>query len=314
MQRKRREKGQRVHICLLVNESSLAYQPKPIEQLTKTIRELGGQYTILRPSSATELANASRMVCGLGKRKGLLPSQFDRRGKVTGLVACGGDGTFNLVARAATEANLPVGILPMGRFNNIAMSLYGSTSMEEVIKRITDRGYRKIDIGIVAGQRFIGSIGLGLIPRMARLLEEKKKPRFSLGWSRLASRASALVKAKKTVLKVDSFRFDITPTLLNINLLPYTLGLPLTPASLSDDGHAEIVFDVSAKPKEFSSLARRTFSGNYFFGSSIHLFRGAVITLQYVKERTLYLDGEFLKLPVNAVEVRVGDEQLKVYC
>ena len=32
----------------------------------------------------------------------------------------GGDGTVNLVAQIALKADLPMGIIPLGRFNNIA--------------------------------------------------------------------------------------------------------------------------------------------------------------------------------------------------
>ncbi len=228
-------------------------------------------------------------------------------------MACGGDGTSNLTARAAIEANLPLGILPMGRFNNIATSLGLTGGMRQAIDKIISRAYRNVDSGMAAGQLFIGSVGLGLIPRMARLLEQRSEPRYGIGWSRLASQAVTEPTAAKTIVKVDSFRFEIAPTILNINLLPYALGLPLTPASLFDDGRAEVVFDVDASPAELSSFIRQTFQRKHIYGQSVRLFRGSVITLQNVRNRALYLDGELLDVPASIVEIEIAEKRLKIY-
>ncbi len=296
-----------------MNECAARYDPGPIKRLTALIRQQGGYYTVLRPGSAADLLDAARIACGLKKGRHRLPSQSDRRGKVTGLVACGGDGTFNLTARAALEADLPLGILPMGRFNNIAASFGLTSGMREAISKIVGRAYHKVDTGMAAGQLFFGSVGLGLIPRMARLLEGKSGPRYAIGWSRLASQAVTAPRAAKTIVKVDSFRFEIAPTILNINLLPYALGLPLTPASLFDDGRAEVVFDVDASSDEVSSFIRQTFRRKHIYGQSVRLFRGSVITLQNVRNRTLYLDGELLDVPASIVEIEIAEKQLKVY-
>jgi diacylglycerol kinase family enzyme len=237
---------------------------------------------------------------------------FQRRGQVTSLVSCGGDGTFNLVARAALAADVPVGILPMGRFNNIGRSLYSDLSAVASIKRIAGREFRLIDVGNVSGQPFFGAIGLGLIPRLMKILAEQKTPRLGLGWARLVSQAASKIKPKKFVVKVDAFRFEIAPTLLNVNLLPYAGGLALSPASLADDRRAEIIFDISASHRELGTYSRRIHSGKFIYGSNVRLFRGAVITIQPVLGRTLYLDGELIELPTNLIEIKIDDKQLKV--
>ena len=138
------------HVCIIVNESATGYRPEPIERLTATIRKRGGQYTVLRPRAAHELSDAAQAACGRRRGRRLLPQTFQRRGPVTSLVACGGAGTFNLVARAALATEIPVGLLTMGRLNNIGRSLYTDISPAASVNRIVGSDYRLIDVGNVS--------------------------------------------------------------------------------------------------------------------------------------------------------------------
>ena len=313
MQRPKRKTEPRRHVCIIVNESATNYRPEPIERLITTIRKRGDQYTVLRPRTALDMSDAAQAACGRRRGRRLLPQTFQRRGPVTSLVACGGDGTFNLIARAAQIADIPIGLLPMGRFNNIGRSLYTDLGAAASVKRITGSDFRLIDVGNVSGQPFFGAIGLGLIPCVGRMLTEQKTPRLGFGWARMVSQAASKIEPKKLVVKVDAFRFEISPTILQANLLSYAAGLALSPVSLTDDRRVEIIFDVSATRGELGTYARLIHSGKFIYGSNIRLFRGAVITIQPVQERTLYLDGELIELPTNLIEIKIDDKQLKVH-
>jgi len=314
MTRRRHQKEKQSHVCLLVNRSATGYSRRPIDKLTRAIKKAGGYYSVFEPESAIDLLHTAQQVCGLRRWRRTVPQQFDRRGKVTALVACGGDGTFNLVARAALEAELPAGALPMGRYNNIAHSLYGTTDADTAIGRIMRRDYRLIDCATAADQLFFGSIAMGLIPRLARELDNRKPPRFGFGWGKLGARAATEVENKKMIIKIDAFRFDVSPVVLNINLLPYSLGLPFSPASIFDDGRAEVILNFGVDSKSLSSFIGQVYNKKYVYGSEVRLFRGHTIGIQPAKGRTLYLDGELIKLPANLIEIIVGEKQLKAFC
>jgi diacylglycerol kinase family enzyme len=218
------------------------------------------------------------------------------------------------VGRAALAAGLPLGIVPMGRVNNVYRSLGGKVDVKAAIATIVNGRYRNIDVAKAADQPFIGAIGFGFIPEIAKVLSTRSLPRYSFGWAQLAAKAAAEVRPGKMLLKVDSYRFEISPSLLSINLLPYSCGLRLTPASLFDDGHAEIVFDPGLTAKEISGFARQVSKGSFQYGAGIKLYRGKQISLSHVKGQTLYLDGELLTLPNQTLDVTFESEQLKVYC
>lgn len=313
MRRTRRHSGAHTHYGLMVNSQAARYDPGLIKHLIRAIKKAGGYYTVFEPDSAMELFRQAELAAGLRKVRGPVSPQIARRSNISALVACGGDGTFNLVARAAIRADLPVGILPMGRFNNIARSLLGTDDAGEAIARIIKRSYRTIDSGIVGNQRFWGSVAIGFIPQMARLLEERKKPRLGIGWSQLGAKAAAAYRPRKRIIKVDSFRFETSPTIFNVNLLPYTLGLPISPTSIADDCQAEVIFDVAVEKRGFASYCRKLHSRKYQYGQDIRLFRGKTVSIQPMAEEIMYIDGELVKLRSNIVEIRTDDKRLKVF-
>lgn len=314
MKRRRYHREKHAHYCLLVNPSAGNYDQNLVNRLAKRIRKSGGRYTILEPDSPIQMLATARKAAGIGKVRGGFPSSVHQRGKVTALVACGGDGTFNLVGRAAVQAGMPIGLLPLGLRNNIGRSLGLDSDIDSAIDKIVNRKSCKIDTGLVAGLPFFGSIGLGLIPEIADILLDKKTPRFGFGWSSLTGQAAASIDARKRVIKIDAFRFEISPHLLNVNLLPYSSGLQLSPASLIDDGQMEVLFDVADDIDHLSSFIKQVYKNKYFYGSEVRLYRGRMISFQPTSGETLYLDGELVALPTNVVEVTVGPDQLTVFC
>lgn len=316
---KRKISGSRKpHFGILINRESSRYNSEAIRTLITSLEKNQARYTIFEPNSAVELLKTAEQLAGVSSAGELLPQSGTvvegRHRKFTALISCGGDGTFNLVSRSAIQADLPVGIIPLGKLNNIARSIHGSVDLKSAIERIIGGNYVKIDMGRAGGQPFFGSLGIGFIPSLAKEISENSVPRYAIGWSRIGSRAASSVSIKHTVIKVDSFLFEVSPLIFNVNLLSYSAGLPLTPASLSDDGQAEIIFDEGNQIGEFSSFTRLIFKRKYLYGSQVKLFRGREITCHPVKGRQLYLDGEIIKLPSNSLEIRIGDQQLKVLC
>jgi diacylglycerol kinase (ATP) len=311
---KRRRKVQKGHYALFVNRTARGYSEKAVNRLVSAIHANKLSYTVYEPDSAANVVRQAEVAVGMRQANQALPRPYERGGKVTGLVACGGDGTFNLVARAALKAGLPVAHYPLGRLNNVAASFYGTTDPNQVIKNILSAGARASDAATVSGLPFFCSVGLGFAPQMLAEIGDRALPRLSIGWAKLGSAAASKVEPVRTVLKVDSFRFEITPTILNINILPYTVGLALTPASVPDDGQLEVVYDVESQAEKFASFTRLLRKKQYLFGDEFRLYRGQVIAVEGVAGRTLYLDGELVKLPTDVLEVKIDEKKLQVLC
>ncbi len=311
MQRQRRQKptpGTTAHWGILVNPKAAAFSRGAIDSLVAEIKKTGGHYTVEEPDAALAMVHRAKVLAGLVP--GDTHPNVTRFGKITGLISVGGDGTFNLVARAAHDADLPVGVIPTGRFNNLVRSIYGDAKISTATDKILAGNYRKLDVGVVGDRPFFTSIGLGLVPELLTALDGKRTPMFGIGWSRLGAQAAANVKMQKTLLKVDAVKIDFEPVFLNVNLLPYSVGLPFSPASIPDDGLIEVLCDQRPLLGNYSNFVRQIYKRNYLFGNEVCVYRGRSILCQPTEGRTLYVDGELVKLQTNSLDITIHEKQL----
>jgi YegS/Rv2252/BmrU family lipid kinase len=123
------------------------------------------------------------------------------QGKVDLVVLGGGDGTLNAAAEGLVEAELPVGIIPLGTANDLAKTLGLPTELHEACRVIASGRTRRIDLGQVNGKYFfnVASIGLG-VAITRRLTSDAKR-----SWGTLAYLKTAL----QTIWRARPFRAEI---------------------------------------------------------------------------------------------------------
>ncbi len=241
-----------------------------------------------------------------------VPDFVRRRGKITALVSCGGDGTLNLTSRVAIKHSLPVGIVPMGKDNNIFRSLFSDLSFSKAIRNIFQKKQILINTGLIGNQIFLGSFGYGYTVELFKYFAKRKMPKFKFGWSSALAEILKNLHKKKMIVKIDSFRFETDLRFLNINLQKYSAGLPIGNGSFDSDKKLELIFDFDASEKHFTEFSHKTNKGTYRYGSDIRMFRGEKITIQPLKDDVVYVDGELIKIPSNIVEISMSEQQLNV--
>jgi diacylglycerol kinase family enzyme len=283
---------------LLVNHHAAGYSKKKVEFLTGELSRAGLEYRILEPSSADEAVFQVKRIINT---------------RPEGIIACGGDSTVNLAAQHLIRRSPGLGIFPLGRFNNFYRSLFGDPDAATAVRHILSRQSRPIDHGLAGGRFFLGSIGLGLIPELHELLDKKGIPRFGISWSRCAATAAAAVSPQEYLIKIDAFRFNISPVLLNLNLLSFTLGLPLVSPSIDEDGKGEIIFDIGRGKAILSSYVRQIYKRKYLYSDEIRMFRGSKISIAPVKGKKLYIDGEITTCRTDSLEIEIFEKKIRIY-
>lgn len=104
-----------------------------------------------RPATAPELAG--------------LAVEAARAG--SSVVIAGGDGTINLVVNAVCGHEVPLGILPLGTANDLAVHLGIPLDPAAAAELIANGSPRRIDLVAVNGRRFCTVGGLGLVSQSA---------------------------------------------------------------------------------------------------------------------------------------------------
>jgi diacylglycerol kinase family enzyme len=109
------------------------------------------------------------------------------------LVAAGGDGTINAVARQAVAHGCPFGALPQGTFNYFGRTHGIPEDLADAVHALLTATIQPVQIGSVNGRIFLVNASIGLYPK---LLEEREQHKRQFGRSRFV----ALLSALKTIL------------------------------------------------------------------------------------------------------------------
>lgn len=109
------------------------------------------------------------------------------------LVAAGGDGTINAVARAALAAGVPLGVVPMGTFNYFSrehgLALDPETAVQDMLAAMQEGQLRPVQVGFVNRRMFVVNASVGAYPK---LLAERERASRLFGRSRLVAVAAAV--------------------------------------------------------------------------------------------------------------------------
>lgn len=121
------------------------------------------------------------------------------------IVAAGGDGTINTVARATLASGCPFGVLPQGTFNYFGRTHGISQDLAEAVRSLLTAQLKPVQVGRLNDRIFLVNASVGLYPT---LLEQRELDKKQYGRSRLIAFLSAI----KTILgfsKQLTIRLDL---------------------------------------------------------------------------------------------------------
>lgn len=104
------------------------------------------------------------------------------RGEADVIVAAGGDGTINEVARGLLGQGVPLGIIPLGTANILAAEIGLKRDPVQIADMILSGPAELIGTGLVDGQIFLLMVGIGFDGEVVHNISPGQKRR----WSRLA--------------------------------------------------------------------------------------------------------------------------------
>ena len=199
-----------------------------IATLRKILEEAGQTYEILPVDKAHQLFDVTRYAVGLAQQ---------RHGVV---VAAGGDGTLNAVARQVLPSGCPFGVLPHGTFNYFSRAHGISSDMTEAAQALLRATLKPVQVGVVNQQIFLVNASLGLY---AQVFEDRESYKKRLGRSRVIALGATILTILRShrllTLHLESeekIHIIHTPTLVigNNEIQLERLGIPDVPALQQD--------------------------------------------------------------------------------
>jgi len=112
---------------------------------------------------------------------GIEPVESAAGGHVDAVVVAGGDGTVARQISQAIELDVPLGIVPLGTFNDLARTLAIPFDLAAACALIASGKTRRIDVARVNGAYYTTEASVGISSRIARLQKPADKQRFGFG-------------------------------------------------------------------------------------------------------------------------------------
>jgi diacylglycerol kinase (ATP) len=182
------------------------------------------------------------------------------------VIAAGGDGTVEAVARGLLDTQVPLGIIPLGTFNNVATSLRIPTDVRRACRLIATGGRHPLDVGFVRTADHkkerafleISTVGLGAIA--GKIGQDLQKGR----WAPALADVPTAVEMASVPMRVrvdDREALSVRSLLVTVSVAPRAgAGLQLAPRARMDDGLFDIsIFEGADTPAVLADFASTAF-------------------------------------------------------
>ncbi len=209
------------------------------------------------------------------------------------IVVAGGDGTFARAIGKALAFGLPMGIVPLGTFNDLARTLEIPSDVEAACATIAAGHTRTIDVAHVNSAYYASEASIGVSSRLTRLQKTRDKQRFGL----LAVLASVFAVAKY----LRPFHADVAydGAMVRLRTIQVTVansnhfgGFITVEGAAVDDGWLDLYsVEIDGAGSVFSLLGA-VLSGRPRAAENVRAIRSGAFSLATQRPRAIVADGE----------------------
>ncbi len=229
------------------------------------------------------------------------------------IVACGGDGTINEVARNIVGSNITLGIVPMGSGNGLASHLKISKNIIEALNILKKHKIIKIDVGKINHDYFFSNTGVAFDVVFAKNYNSiNKRGIIAYAYSFIISLFNfKYLDVKIYGEKMNQFSKPFLLLVSNSNELGYNMSL--TPKASLIDGKLDfILVDKMNWFKILSFLLMTLFRFNPCFEQIKRSKIQKLEILSSSKELIYQIDGELVDKRTKHINISVLNRKLKV--
>jgi YegS/Rv2252/BmrU family lipid kinase len=216
-------------------------------------------------------------------------------------VVMGGDGLIGAVGGAMAGSEVPLGIIPGGRGNDLARGLGIPDEPEEAVEVLLGGESRRIDVGEVNGVRFLGIVSVGFDSEANRVANETRFLRGNLVYAFAALRTLMRWKPARFTVRVDDERHRFTGYSVSVaNNRAFGGGMFIAPDAELDDGLFDVVAVGAVGKLRFVANLPKVFKGTHVEEDEVQVFRARHLELTASSPFPVYADGEHISdLPAS---------------
>ena len=208
------------------------------------------------------------------------------------VVAIGGDGTVNEVARAIVHSSTALGIIPCGSGNGLARHLLLPLNVRKAIEVINRCEIRQLDYGIINNYPFFCTCGMGFDAFVSMKFAEAGK-RGPITYVENVLREGLKYKPETYTIEDESGTLQYKAFLISCaNASQYGNNAYIAPQASMSDGLMDVIimepFDVFEAPQISIEMFSKTLDKN----SKIKTFRTRHLHIRRDKPGVIHYDGD----------------------
>jgi YegS/Rv2252/BmrU family lipid kinase len=210
-------------------------------------------------------------------------------------VVISGDGMVGAVGGAIAGGETPLGVVPVGRGNDLARVLGIPTDPEEAIEIVLAGHARAIDVGLANQKPFLGIASFGFDSDANRRANETRFLRGNLVYAYAALRTLIVWKPARFTIAIGDQRTRVEGySVVVANNSAYGGGMYIAPDAELDDGLFDVVTLAKLGKLRYLGNLPKVFKGTHVRIPQVNVTRAARLSVSASRPFAVYADGEHL--------------------
>lgn len=227
------------------------------------------------------------------------------------IVAVGGDGTVNEVARGILGSDKVLGIIPCGSGDGLALHLGISRRYEKALDTVINGVVHPLDAGLINGRLFLSVCGVGFDAVVSERFAKSGK-RGLLSYVEQGLNVWKEFRPEKYRITIDGRTWDNDAALITVgNSRQWGNGAMITPLADSSDGLLDVTMADMFTTIEIPSLAFLLMTGYIDKSSRIHCYKGRNIHISRKCSGPAHADGDFFEAGTE-IDISVIPDALRI--
>lgn len=229
------------------------------------------------------------------------------------VVAVGGDGTINELGAAILDTDMPLGIIPEGSGNGLALYLGIPLNESAAIRRINRFETTEVDAGVVNGRYFFNIAGLGFDASVSDRFATDNI-RGPIGYLRSTINVLSKFQPSTYTLLIDGKEYRKEAFMISVANSPqYGNNAYIAPQASINDGLLDVCIVKKFPLYLFPKMIFHLFTKSADQSEYVEIIPGKEITILRDEKGPVHVDGEPVEMG-KKLEITIKPNVLKVIC
>ena len=227
------------------------------------------------------------------------------------IVAVGGDGTVNEVARGILGTDKILGIIPCGSGDGLALHLGISRVFAKALDTVLNGKVHHMDVGKINDKPFFSVCGVGF----DAVVSERFAKSGNRGLANYIQQGLTAVKEyvpETYNITVDGYSWECDAVLITVgNSSQWGNGAKIAPLADTSDGLLDVTVADKFTLPEVPALACRLMVGSLDKSDRVHCYQGKEIKISRQAEGPAHADGDWFEAG-SEIEIKIIPSAIKV--